>query len=141
MLEVFAKLRHKGKPHLMLVLPDGSRSYIPVAWTDFGAAASGSSPGGPIIASASDLLGLLQRVDCLLRRIETDLTAKQNTPTQESPHAAATTGAVERRAVLQSTGLSTTHAATTEQSGRSSGPTHPPTGPGSSFSLNPTRTS
>ena len=26
-LEVFAKLRHKGKPHFMLVLPDGSRSY------------------------------------------------------------------------------------------------------------------
>ena len=29
-LEVFAKLRHKGKPHFVLVLPDGSRSSFPL---------------------------------------------------------------------------------------------------------------
>jgi hypothetical protein len=77
----------------------------------------------------------------LLRRIEIDLTTKQNSPTQESTHAAATTGTVEHRASSDSTGLSTTHASTTEQSGRSAGPTHSQTGPGSSSSLNPTRTS
>jgi hypothetical protein len=77
----------------------------------------------------------------LLRRIEIDLATKRNSPTQESPHATATTGTVERRAPSDSTGLSTTHASTTEQSGRSSGPTHSQTGPGSSSSLNPSRTS
>jgi hypothetical protein len=140
-LEVFAKLRHKGKPHLMLVLPDGSRSYIPVAWTDFAAKPSDSTPTASLIASASDLLRLRQRVDCLLRRIETDPAIKQNASTQESPHATATTGTVERRASSDSTGLSTTHASTTEQSGRLSGPTHSQTGPASSSFLNPTPTS
>jgi uncharacterized phage protein gp47/JayE len=141
MLEVFAKLRHKGKPHLMLVLPDGSRSYIPVAWTDFSAKQSDSTPNASLIASASDLLRLHQRVDSLLRRIETDLATKQNSSTQESPHAAATTRTVERRASSDSTGLSTTHVSATEQSGRPSGPTHSQTGPGSSCFLNSTQTS
>src|SRR2546427_9752224 len=68
-LEVFAKLQHKGRPHFMLVLPDGSRSYVPVSWTDFVATPPSSGTPCSIVASASDLLGLRKRVDCLLRRI------------------------------------------------------------------------
>src|SRR5207245_7267092 len=75
-LEVFAKLRHRGQPHFVLVLPDGSRSYIPAAWTDF-AATSASYPNSSMMASASDLLRLRQRVDWLLRRTEQGPSAKQ----------------------------------------------------------------
>jgi hypothetical protein len=139
-LEVFAKLRHKGKPHFMLVLPDGSRSYIPVAWTDFSAAPSSSTLTNSIIASASDLLRLRQRVDYLLCRIKADPACSQNSSTQESQHASATTGALERRASSQSTSLSTTHASATELSGQSLGPTHSQTRPESSSALNPTQT-
>jgi len=59
----------------MLVLPDGTRSYVPVAWTDIVTAPQSSEASCSAVASASDLLGLRQRVDCLLRRIEAGLTA------------------------------------------------------------------
>ncbi len=71
-LEVFGKIRRKGQFYLVLVLPDGSRSHIPAAWTD--------SPDAPAvfeasamelpIASALDLWSLRQRVDALLRRTQ-----------------------------------------------------------------------
>jgi hypothetical protein len=123
-LDVFAKLRHKGRPHFLLVLPDGSRSYIPAAWTDSVTDLANPAPPCSIVGSASDLLGLRRRVDCLLRRIEAGPASKQNSSTQESQHATTTTGAVECRTSSDSTGLSTAHAATTEPSGQSPGPTH-----------------
>ena len=83
-LEVFAKVRHKRKPHLVLVLPDGSRSYIPVDWTDCVSTGDSSVTGDSPVASAADLLRLRQRVDCLLRRIEHDQARQQNLPNQES---------------------------------------------------------
>jgi hypothetical protein len=128
-LEVFAKLRHKGRPHFMLVLPDGSRSYIPVAWTDFVAPPAGSAAPCSIVASASDLLRLRQRVDCLLRRIQAGPSTEQNSSTQESQHATAATGAVECRTSSHSTDLSTTHPRATEQSGQPPGRTSPQNGP------------
>jgi hypothetical protein len=123
-LDVFAKVRHKDRPHFLLVLPDGSRTCVPVAWTDFVRDPASASPPCMIIGCALDLLVLRQRVDCLLRRIEADPAGTQNSTTQEIPHASATTGAVECRASSDSTGLSTAHAATTEPSGQSPGPTH-----------------
>jgi hypothetical protein len=128
-LEVFAKLRHKGRPHFILVLPDGSRSYIPVAWTDFVATPQSSAALCPTIASASDLLHLRQFVDCLLRRTEVGPTTNQNSPTLESQHATAATGTVECGTSSHSTHLSTANASATEQSRQPSGPTHPQAGP------------
>jgi hypothetical protein len=127
-LEVFAKLRHKGKPHFLLVLPDGSRSYIPVAWTDFVATPESPAFGSWTVASASDLLRLRQRVDCLLRRIEPGPTADQTSPTQESQNATTATGAVECRAPSDSTALSTAHSPATQQSGQPPGCTDSQTG-------------
>src|ERR1035441_6231639 len=123
-LEVFAKLRHRGKPHFMLVLPDGSRSYIPVAWTDFVGGSDSSAPSCSIVASTTDLLRLRQRVECLLRRIESGSTTNQNSPTQESQYATTATGAVECRTPSDSTNLSTTDASTTQPPRQPSGPTH-----------------
>lgn len=35
-LAVISRLKRRGEPTLLLELPDGSRTYIPVAWTDLG---------------------------------------------------------------------------------------------------------
>jgi len=123
-LEVFAKVRHKGQPHFLLVLPDGSRSYIPVAWTALVSTPTNSTPPCSLVGSASDLLGLRQRVDCLVRRIEVGSANNQNSSTQESQHATATTGVVECGTSSDSTGIPTASAAATEPSGPSPGPTH-----------------
>src|SRR6266853_2528952 len=142
-LEVFAKLRHKGKPHFLLVLPDGSRSYIPAAWTDFGAPPQSSEAPCSTVACASDLLRLRQRVDCLVRRIEAGPATDQNSPTQENHHATSATGTVECRTSSHSTHLSTAHASATKQSRQPPGRAHSQTGPGPSHtasSSNPTKT-
>jgi len=123
-LEVFAKLRHQGKPHFVLVLPDGSRSYIPVAWTDVASNPESSAPPCSSVGSASDLLRLRQRVDCLLRRIESGPATSQNLPIQESKHAKTATRPVERGTSSDSTRLPTALAPTAEQSCPLPGPTH-----------------
>jgi hypothetical protein len=71
-LQVFSKVRYRAQPCFLLTLPDGSRSRIPVAWTD---ALSGTAPASSALAApaglllaAPDLLRLRQRVDFLLRR-------------------------------------------------------------------------
>ena len=102
-LDVFAKVRRKDRPHFLLVLPDGSRTCVPVAWTDFVSAPANASPPCMIIGCTSDLLVLRQRVDCLLRRIETDPARTQNSTTQENRHATATIGTVECRTSSDST--------------------------------------
>jgi hypothetical protein len=127
LLEVFGKLRLKGKFYLVLVLPDGSRSNIPAAWTDFQSAAtdaSAPSSSGSVIASALDLLRTRQCVDSLLRRIEQIPTSDKTSPNQESQHETSTTRAVVCRTPSDPAALSTTHSRAAEQSGRSSGPTH-----------------
>jgi hypothetical protein len=121
-LEVFAKLRHKGQPHFMLVLPDGSRSYIPVAWTDLVATPESSAPSSSLQASASDLLRLRQRVDFLLRRIEPGLVANQTVSNPENQHETAATGTVECRTPSHATTLPTAHTAAAQRPDPSAGP-------------------
>jgi hypothetical protein len=137
-LKVFAKLRHKGKPHFLLVLPDGSRSYIPVAWTDFNATAQSSAASCSVIACASDLLALRQRVDCLLRRIQNGATTQQSSSTQENQHATTATGVVECGTSPNSTRLSTAHASATEQPPQPPDSAHSQAGPDSSHKLSST---
>ena len=69
-LRVFGQLKRKGQLHLVLILPDGTRSYIPAAWTDL------ASPATPpnhretcVLAFLPDLLRTRQRVAALLQRI------------------------------------------------------------------------
>lgn len=124
-LEVFGQLRYRGKPHFILVLPDGSRSYFPVAWTEVLAAPPPSQSSCSTVACASDLLRLRERIDCLLCRINAGPITDNNLPTQESQHAtAAATGALECRTPSHSTHLSTAHASAAKQSGQSPGPAH-----------------
>lgn len=66
-----------GSLHLLLVLPDGTRSLVPSAWTDLATRQSqptrapelSRSPAhSPILGSLSDLIRLRTIVDALLRR-------------------------------------------------------------------------
>lgn len=72
MLEVFGKIRREGRLHLILVMPDGSRSHIPAEWTDSPDAppAFKDSALEPPIASALGLWRLRQQVDALLGRTQ-----------------------------------------------------------------------
>jgi hypothetical protein len=60
--------------HLLLVLPDGSRSLIPASWTDFPGSdqtiRTGHTPH-VALASLSDLLHARSIIDALLRRLPT----------------------------------------------------------------------
>lgn len=62
----------QGRLHLLLVLPDGSRSLIPAAWTDLRRAPDKAVTTGPraALASVSQLLQARTIVDALVRRRE-----------------------------------------------------------------------
>jgi hypothetical protein len=70
-LAVFGRRHHQSKPHLILILPDGSRSLIPTEWTDL----DSSTPGvaavpkqNPHLGFVADLLHTRAVVDALLHR-------------------------------------------------------------------------
>jgi len=75
LLDVMGRTHRKGVLVLTLVLPDGTRSLIPAAWTDLGAdtaevemlAVPSSSAG--TVGSVRDLLHARQVVDALLGRL------------------------------------------------------------------------
>jgi hypothetical protein len=71
---VLGRSHRQGQLHLLLVLPDGSRSLIPASWTDLEMVpdkvpAAMTGPQAPI-ASPSQLLHARTIVDALLRRRE-----------------------------------------------------------------------
>ena len=68
-LVVFGRQRHRGKLHWVLVLPDGSRSLIPQAWTDLARLQSQpQTKPNTTLASIHDLLHARAVVDALLHR-------------------------------------------------------------------------
>jgi hypothetical protein len=98
---------------LVLLLPDGSRSYIPAAWTDL--ASPGTSPPArkiSLVAFLPDLWRTRQRVNALRRRIGT-LPMDTTSSTQERQHASKSTGTMVRGTTFDPAHLSTTqHRAT-----------------------------
>jgi hypothetical protein len=59
-LAVWGRLRLRGVAMAVVVLPDGSKKHIPVAWTRAGDGAGTAGPAAGIIAPAGDLLRLLR---------------------------------------------------------------------------------
>jgi hypothetical protein len=57
-----------GGLQFVLILPDGSKSLVPAAWTDFKTVSS-ASPESPLIGALNDLLRLRGLVDALLQRM------------------------------------------------------------------------
>ncbi len=69
---VQGRLHRQGRVHLLLVLPDGSRSLIPAAWTDFPSSEHTSVDdlsADVTLAPLSDLLHARTIVDALLRQL------------------------------------------------------------------------
>ncbi len=62
-------MRRHGKLDLLLVLPDGSKSLIPAAWTDL-EPRNEESKQPEAIGSVRDLLQVRTVVDALLRRLD-----------------------------------------------------------------------
>jgi hypothetical protein len=107
-LDLLAWIHLNGILHLTLVLPDGTRSYIPAAWTNLGELcpekfkSSCSRPTSNLIASTSGLLQVRQRVDVLLEKIY-PLEQKSETVLKEGHHRAKADG------ILARSGGTTTH--------------------------------
>ena len=74
-LEILSWLHRDGVLHLTLVLPDGSRSLIPAAWTNLNKICpqkfkiSNSQPTSDLIASTFSLLHARKIVDALLVKL------------------------------------------------------------------------
>ena len=86
--------------HLLLVLPDGSRSLIPASWTDFPGSdqpISADHSRHVALASLSDLLHARSIIDALLRRLPTfceepaQLTGKERERATESGYSGRST--------------------------------------------------
>lgn len=79
-LKVFGQTHRNGISYLILVFPDDSHAYIPVAWTNLQAEhddAKKSNPTSPTIASCRDLMRACIVVDSLLRRMSSVKTAME----------------------------------------------------------------
>lgn len=85
-LAVFGWMRKHGRVELCLVLPDGSKSLIPAAWTDIDA---GPEPeaGAGTLGSLVDLLHARAVVDGLIHRAAAVSAKDAGQPTEEIPHA------------------------------------------------------
>jgi len=70
-LAVFGSRRQQGRLHLILELPDGSRSLIPAEWTDLHGCRASRADNGTL-ASIEDLLRSRGVVDALQRRLARD---------------------------------------------------------------------
>ncbi len=71
-LAVLGPTHRKGRLHLVLILPDGSKSHIPADWTDLASAAQpphAVSPQTATLGSLEDLLHACAVVDALLSRL------------------------------------------------------------------------
>lgn len=75
-LRVYSRCKRGRQLHLLLVLPDESRSLIPASWTDWGARVLGqtargddATPTSLLLASVTDLLRARALVDALLGRM------------------------------------------------------------------------
>ena len=87
-------LARRGVPLLLVVLPDGSRSLIPSAWTDWlgscGIDAPGEVKDGEDLCAVGDLIKARAVIDALLSRLA------ESAPGEEGDHAAGV--GVSRRA-------------------------------------------
>ncbi len=90
-LAVFGRRRHQSKPHLILILPDGSRSLIPTEWTDLDSSTPGSAAvpkQNAHLGFVADLLHTRAVVDALLHRRATSDGNDEKSVREENHHRA-----------------------------------------------------
>ena len=100
LLNVVGVTHRKGRSHLVLILPDGSKSLIPADWTDLALPAQlPSTPTTTTLGSLPDLIHTRAVVDALLGRLapatnesgrspatkESKLARKKSEPLRSSP--------------------------------------------------------
>ncbi|MHB1528685.1 MAG: hypothetical protein ACYCXT_04520 [Acidiferrobacteraceae bacterium] len=89
-LELLGWTHRRGELLLTLVLPDGTRSLIPAAWTDLQAQKTPvppkKRPQTALLVSCTQLLQARIVVDALLRRLSAASSSQPETP-QETVHA------------------------------------------------------
>jgi hypothetical protein len=85
-LQVLGRQRRRGAVELLVVLPDGSKTLLPAAWTDLEPAAAVCDPA---VGSLADLRETVALVAALLARggAEREQTARQS-PAKENHRAA-----------------------------------------------------
>jgi hypothetical protein len=94
-LEVLGVMRKQGRDELLVVLPDGSKTLMPAAWTDYGCGAEGGLGAADHVevrlASAQELLCASVLVRSLsARAVTTAEQAARMSPTKENERAACT---------------------------------------------------
>jgi len=138
-LEVIQRRRHRGEPHILLLLPDGSRLRVPECWTTAPTtegAASGSlevsldSSQNPAIALAA-LLRARVLTDALLRQSATsnkEPAAKQVTSIRSEERHAKSTPIVRVRCARKGSepGLEAAHTPSEGQGNAAAGETDRP---------------
>ena len=94
-LDVLGVMRKQGRDELLVVLPDGSKTLMPAAWTDHGCGAEGGADAADHVevrlASAQELLCASVLVRSLrARAISASEQAARMSPTKENERAACT---------------------------------------------------
>jgi hypothetical protein len=73
-LDVLGRSERRGRLHLLLVLPDGTRSLVPADWTDLSSTREANSEPvsaqHALVGSCDRLLRARAVVDALLQRTE-----------------------------------------------------------------------
>src|SRR5688500_2158212 len=88
-LQVLGRQRRRGAMALLVVLPGGSKTWMPASWTDLQATCAASEPA---VGSLSDLLHAVALVSALLPRLEEEgKQTARHPPCQEDDRAACTT--------------------------------------------------
>jgi hypothetical protein len=92
-LEVLGAMRKQGRDELLVVLPDGSKTLMPAAWTDHGCAAAGADrtadSTAATLAAPEDLLRASILVRALsARAVAGSGQAARMSPTKENERAA-----------------------------------------------------
>lgn len=82
-LAVISRSRRGGQLHLLLSLPDQSRSLVPASWTNLrarleAAPGAGTAPPQPLLATLEDLLKARNVIDTMLSR-KTDAEERDDT--------------------------------------------------------------
>jgi hypothetical protein len=101
-MEVYNRMHRQGVSLLTLVLPDGSRSLIPAAWTDMDGTPSTSPFPSAVIGSLPDLLRTRKIIDSLLCKLD----ALKQIPAKEERKRAKATSPLARRGTAEHLGRS-----------------------------------
>ena len=95
-LTVLGRVRRHGRLELLVVLPDGSKTLVPAAWTDHDGGCTepvAEAPVSATLGSVTDLLATVASVTALMARRGQ---AARQSPCKEDSHAARTAQSAHR---------------------------------------------